>query len=156
MIIPVKRLLIRALWCANVMFIAVCALFVIAVHLSGIPYLGPLGSIFIPLYAPWFILLPLVIESLILWRSAVRDRRMAQVLFAVAVFITAGSSVVLFRIIHIAHSNGVGVSTLDLFKLHTSATGPDATIRYDNDETGPLVMAVYRPRQAEGNMLLRF
>jgi beta-glucosidase len=112
------------------MFIAVCVLLVIAVHLPGIPYLGRFGSIFIPPYAPWFILLPLVIESLILWRSAARNRRMAQVLFAVAVFVTAGSSVVLSRIIHIAHSNGVSVNTLDLFKLHTSTTGQDATIRY--------------------------
>jgi acetyl esterase len=150
MIILVKRLMIRALRGANVVFIAICALIVIAAYLPGIPYMGPAGSIFVPLFGPWFIILPLVIESLVLWRSAARNRQMARVLFAVSVFITIGSSVVIARIIHIAHSNSVNVSALDLFRLHTTATGPDATITYDNNETGPLLMAVYRPRQTEG------
>ncbi len=144
-----QTLLKRALWTINFTLITVCGLLVVAVHIPGIPYLGHFGSVIIPLWTPWFIVMPLTIESLVLWRAGKKSRRSAQVLFASSLAIAAGSSTVLLKMIHTAHAAGVRIDTLDLFGFETvrGETGPDETVSYGSIESGPLLLAVYRPKR---------
>jgi hypothetical protein len=74
MLTKVTNLWIRIMWGVNLTFAGLCALLVIAVYAPGIPHLGIFGTASIPAYAPWFIILPLMIEGLVLVRSNITAR----------------------------------------------------------------------------------
>jgi acetyl esterase len=127
--------------------LVICVLVLIGAHFYGIPFISPIGSTVLSVFAPWLVVVPIAIAAFEFWRWRASHSRSALLIAAIAVAATAWASAAVARMLAEAHRHGVSVSLVRALGMGVSpGSRSDDDLVYGTWQDQPLRLVVYKPR----------
>jgi acetyl esterase len=141
----------------GILLIALIAVLVMGAYIPSLPYLGAYGSLALSLWSGWVIVVALI-GGLVVWRTG--RGRVRNALTVIAVVAACGAALVTYRLVALAHANGVTVTIGNAFGFSSSlAERPaDEVLTYTRDRGEALALRIYRSaaRHAGGSPVLLY
>jgi acetyl esterase/lipase len=131
------------------LLIVISAILVLGAYVPSIPYVGVAGSVAVPLWSGWFIVLP-AIGAAMVWRASRGNVR--RVVITLATLAALGAGIVTYRLAALAHANGVQLTIGHPFGFTGSLTKvpPDEVTAYTHDLGEAPNAWIYRPKGQAG------
>jgi acetyl esterase len=128
--------------CALVVLIG--AVLALGAFVPAITWVGVLGSLALTLWPGWFIIVPFA-AALLVWRF--NDGRLRVGVMALALLTMTGASVIIARVVSVAHANDVDVAFGNAFGFSQSLAdvAPDEVVTYVRDQGDDLTLRIFKP-----------
>jgi acetyl esterase len=132
---------------AAVTALVICVLVLIGAHFYDIPFIAPIGSTVLSVFAPWLVVVPLAIAAFEFWWWRGSHSRSTLVITAIAVAMSGWASVAVARMLAETQRHGVPVSLVRAFGMKVSpGSRPDDDLVYGTWQDQPLHLVVYKPK----------
>lgn len=120
-------------------------LMVLGAHANFIPYLGTIGTAFVPNIVSWLFLLSLLIGLLVGWLWIQNRDRASLILSTMALLSCFGCLIIGGRMIAAANDNGAHINLFQTLNPAVSTDISEETVIYSSYDNEPLKLTLYRP-----------
>ena len=126
--------------------LVICVLVLIGAHFYGLPFISPIGSTVLSIFAPWLVVAPIAIGVFELWMWRASRSRTALATMIIAVAAAGWASVAVARMVAEFHHYDVPINLLRTFRIGVSpGSRPDDDLVYGTWQDRPLRLLVYKP-----------